>query len=436
MRPDPSVLAAMETAVNADPSNAALRLHLAGLLLEAEEPAKALEHCTSLLQVNPANREVLAIAAKAADATGDKIRAEGYRKLHEALGWSTAQSLIESTPVAEPPARTQIPQDDPFAEDDEDDDVTEMHQRLRHHERAEQEMLWEDASEMERPEITLSDVAGLVDVKKRLELSFLGPMRNPDMRKLYGKSLRGGLLLYGPPGCGKTFIARAVAGELGARFLALDLTDVIDMYIGQSEKNLHGLFEAARRHAPCVIFIDEIDALGRKRSLQRDHAGRNIVNQLLSELDGSQRENEGVYVLAATNHPWDVDSALRRPGRLDRTVLVLPPDRPARAAIVRTCLKDRPTEKIDADWVADQTEDFSGADIAHVCETAVEYAMEDSITTGITRPVRMNDLKKALKEVKPSIRPWLETARNHVLYANEAGMYDQLGDYLKKRKIL
>lgn len=438
MRPDPSVISAMEAAVEKDPSNAALRLHLAALLLDAEEAAKSLEHCTLLLQINPANREVLDIAAKAAEATGDKIRADGYKKLHEALGWSTAQSLIESAPLPEPtPARRYEP--NPFDDDDEDEDdedSDDLRQRLKHYERVEQEALWEDATEMDRPAVRLSDVAGLEEVKKRLELSLLAPMRNPDMRKLYGKSLRGGLLLYGPPGCGKTFIARAIAGELGARFLALDLTDVIDMYIGQSEKNLHGLFQAARKHSPCVIFIDEIDALGRKRSLQRDHAGRNIVNQLLAELDGSQRENEGVYVLAATNHPWDVDSALRRPGRLDRTVLVLPPDKPARAAIVTTCLQDRPAEKIDAEWIAEHTEDFSGADIAHLCESAVEYAMEDSISSGITRPVRMNDFKRALKDVRPSIRPWLETARNHVLYANESGTYDQLGEYLKRRKIL
>lgn len=424
MRPDPSVLAAMEAAVNSDPDNGALRLHLATLFLDAEEPAKALDHCTVLLQKNPANRDVLTLAARAADATGDKIRADGYRKLNEALGMSSAQSLIEGQLGVEPSASKSSPPPDEterikgFVKGDPKDDG------------------FDPASEMERPTVRLSDVAGLVDVKRRLELSFLGPMRNPDMRKLYGKSLKGGLMLYGPPGCGKTFIARAVAGELGARFLAIDLTDVVDMYIGNSERNLHEIFQAARRHTPCVIFIDEIDALGRKRSLMRESYSRNIVNQLLAEMDGSEYDNEGVYVLAATNHPWDVDSALRRPGRLDRTVLVLPPDGPARAAIVKMNLQDRPIEKIDADWIADKTDDYSGADIAHLCETAAEFAMEDSISTGITRPIRMSDMKEALKEVRPSIKPWLETARNHVLYANEGGLYDQLGEYLRKRKMM
>lgn len=417
----------METAVASDPQNGPLRLHLASLLLTDEQPAKALDHCVAVLARDPANKEALFLAARAADAIGDKIRADGYRRLHEALGWSTAQNLIEGPAGPEPAA---LPAGRP------PDEKQKLKATHGDSEEDKDDGFWDDAADMERPSIRLADVAGLVDVKKRLELSFLGPMRNPDMRKLYGKSLKGGLLLYGPPGCGKTFIARAVAGELGARFLSLDITDVVDMYIGNSEKNLHGLFQAARRHAPCVIFIDEIDALGRKRSLMRESAGRNVVNQLLAEMDGTDHANEGVFVLAATNHPWDVDSALRRPGRLDRTVLVLPPDAPARAAIVKSNLQDRPVEKIDYDWIAERTEDYSGADLAHLCETAAEYAMEDSITSGVTRPIRMGDIKKSLHEVRPSIKPWLETARSHVLYANEGGLYDQLGEYLKKRKML
>ena len=118
--------------------------------------------------------------------------------------------------------------------------------------------------------LTLADVAGLDEVKKRLEAAFLAPMRNPELRKLYGKSLRGGLLLYGPPGCGKTFIARAVAGELGARFITVSFADLIDMFVGRSERNIHELFEVARRNAPCVVFLDEVDAIGQKRCQLRN----------------------------------------------------------------------------------------------------------------------------------------------------------------------
>ena len=135
-------------------------------------------------------------------------------------------------------------------------------------------------------------------VKRRLNLAFLSPLKNPEMMRLYGKSLRGGLLLYGPPGCGKTFIAKAVAGELGARFISVGLADVLDMWIGNSEKNIHAVFERARRNAPCVLFFDELDALGRKRSLTRN-SSHGAINQLLSELDGMNQANEGVFADAS-----------------------------------------------------------------------------------------------------------------------------------------
>src|SRR5439155_6627579 len=178
------------------------------------------------------------------------------------------------------------------------------------------ELVEETAGDNERPDVTLADVGGLDHVKRQLQTSFLGPMRNPKLRRMYGKSLRGGLLLYGPPGCGKTFLARAVAGELHAHFFAIGLHDVLDMWLGKSEQNLHNVFESARRNTPCVLFLDEVDALGMKRSNLSHSAGRNVVVQLLSELDSTRDDNEGVFVLGATNQPWDIDPALRRPERL------------------------------------------------------------------------------------------------------------------------
>ena len=292
------------------------------------------------------------------------------------------------------------------------------------------------AFDVENTSLRLSDVAGMQDVKQRLEAAFLAPMRNPDLRKLYGKSLRGGLLMYGPPGCGKTFIARAVAGELGARFLSVSFADVVDSMLGQSERNIHEIFGVARRSAPCVVFLDEVDAIGQKRTQLRHTPMRAVVNQLLLELDDVTGGNEGVFLLAATNHPWDVDSALRRPGRFDRMLLVLPPDQAARAAIFRFHLRDRPVERVDPERLGKLTDGYSGADIAHCCESAAELALLDSVRRGEPRMIVQADLEAAIREVRPSLGPWFDAARNVALFANEGGAYDDLAAYLKKRRML
>ena len=259
--------------------------------------------------------------------------------------------------------------------------------------------------EVERTGVCLADVGGMIEVKKRLEASFLAPMRNPELRQLYGKNLRGGLLLYGPPGTGKTFIARAIAGEMGAAFLSVMITDILGEYIGTSESNLHKAFQKARSHAPCVLFLDKIDALGIKRALVRSSWMRNTVNQLLEELDGVDNNNEGVYVLAATNAPWDIDPALRRPGRLDRTLLVLPPDEPARATILHTHLRERPVEGIDLQILARMTEGLTGANLSHVCDSAAEKALLDSVRTGRPRFMNMQDMYEPSRKSAPRPAP-------------------------------
>jgi SpoVK/Ycf46/Vps4 family AAA+-type ATPase len=401
---DPSVAAALEAAIAADPQNPALRIHLASMLVMTGDPGRALEHAQAALAVTPDDSGALAVARDAARAAGDPARADGYARL---LG------VLEPTPPEPPAARVPL-----SGEEVGDRGVEEL----------------DDAPE--RPHLTLADVGGLEEVKARLDAAFLAPLRNPELRRYYGKSLRGGLLLYGPPGCGKTFLARAVAGELGASFFALGLSDVLDMWLGESERRMHDAFEHARRAAPCVLFLDELDALGQKRSHLRHSAGRNVVNQLLAELDGAVSDNEGVFVLAATNHPWDVDTALRRPGRLDRTVLVLPPDRPARETILAKALADRPVAGADVARLARQSENYSGADLVHLVEVAAELALQESLRTGDMRPITQDELDRARREVTPSTRAWFSVAHNYALYANEGGQYDDLLAYVRAHKLL
>ena len=197
--------------------------------------------------------------------------------------------------------------------------------------------------DIERPKMNFEDVGGMEKMKEEIRMKILHPLQHPEIYKAYGKKIGGGILLYGPPGCGKTHLARATAGEVGSNFIPVGISDILDMYIGQSERNLHAIFQKARNLKPCVLFFDEVDALGASRTDMRQSAGRKVINQFLSELDGVEHDNEGVLVLAATNAPWHLDSAFRRPGRFDRIIFVPPPDAEAREAILRIKLKGKPS---------------------------------------------------------------------------------------------
>lgn len=290
------------------------------------------------------------------------------------------------------------------------------------------------AVEIERPALKFADVGGMDAVKEEIRMKIILPLKQPDLFKAYGKKAGGGILLYGPPGCGKTFLARATAGEVAAGFLAIGISDVLDMWIGQSEKNLHAIFEQARSHKPCVLFFDEVDALGANRTDMLKSGGRQIINQFLSELDGVQTDNEGLLILAATNAPWHLDPAFRRPGRFDRILFVPPPDQGARASILRLQLKGRPVDAVDFDGLAKKTDGFSGADLKAVVDLAVEEKLRAAMKSGQLQPLRTGDLADAIKRHRPTARDWFETARNYALYANQSGLYDDILAHLKIKK--
>jgi SpoVK/Ycf46/Vps4 family AAA+-type ATPase len=237
--------------------------------------------------------------------------------------------------------------------------------------------------------------------------------------------------MYGPPGCGKTLLARATAGEIQAGFIAVGINDVLEMWIGNSERNLHQLFEQARRNRPCVLFFDEVDALGASRSDMRHHAGRQLINQFLAEMDGVKASNEGVLILAATNAPWHLDSAFRRPGRFDRVLFVPPPDPPARAGILRLLCAGKPVTDIEFEQLARKTEHFSGADLKAVLDVAVEAKLREAMKAGVPQPLTTRDLTAAVAALKPTTREWFATAKNYALYSNQGGAYDEILKYLK-----
>ncbi|MEM1442792.1 MAG: AAA family ATPase [Verrucomicrobiota bacterium] len=284
------------------------------------------------------------------------------------------------------------------------------------------------------PDADFSSVGGMESVKEDIRMKILYPMENRELFEAYGKKPGGGVLLYGPPGCGKTLISRATAGEIKARFMSVGLHQILDMWIGKSEEKLHEIFELARRHAPSVLFFDEVDALAADRKDMRTSAGRTLINQFLSELDRESAKNDGVLVLGATNAPWHLDSAFLRPGRFDRLVFVPPPDEEAKAEIVRIMADGKPVSDLDAKGLAKRLKDFSGADIRATFDQAIEASLAEAMKSGKIVPVTQKQLVRTAKSVKPSTRKWFESAKNYALYANQSGFYDEILDYLGIQK--
>jgi SpoVK/Ycf46/Vps4 family AAA+-type ATPase len=480
----PLVPPALREAVRLSPQNAPLLLHVADIVLrsggfsEAEvlfKRALALEpvniparlglaaaffqqgkHGAALVIVedlvkgsSPAPRSLLLHARLALHAGEARLAAQQYLRARDADA-SLADPALESElaphlpkrPVPQlpkPPAPSQpsamddVPSffsADPADGEPVDDADDDLRERLPAGDLSSESR----AEGPERPATTFADVGGMDHIKEEVRMKIILPLQQPELFKAYGKKVGGGILMYGPPGCGKTFLARATAGEVNASFLAVGISDVLDMWIGQSEKNLHAVFEQARSHRPCVLFFDEVDALGANRTDMLKSGGRQIINQFLSELDGVASSNEGVLILAATNAPWHLDPAFRRPGRFDRILFVPPPDQAARASIFRLLLKGKPVGQIDFDALAQKSDGFSGADLKSVIDVAVEAKLREAMRAGSLQPLSGKDLGEALKRHKPTVRDWFQTARNHALYANQSGLYDDILAYMKISK--
>ena len=447
--PDDDTLRSLRAALEVSPANVPLRIHLAQVLLRSGDAEGAEQELRAALRYSPEDAGVKLDLARA-------YRAQGKFSAAHVILEDLIRDDVEAGRARLEQARTRLAEGDPSGaaqayrralEEDPDVADAELAERLGIESEQEEGSPWfevqggalRQASESGRtgprlepirPDVDFSDVGGMEELKRDIRKKIIHPLQHPELYRAYGKKAGGGILLYGPPGCGKTHVAKATAGEVSATFLSVGIHDVLEMWIGNSERNLHDVFEMARAAKPCVLFFDEVDALGSNRGDLRGSAGRNTINVFLSELDGLGSDNEGVLVLAATNAPWHMDPAFRRPGRFERVVFVPPPDLEGRVEILRIVLKDKPQDDVDLRAVAKRTEGFSGADLAAVVGTAIEDKLDEAFERGQAIPLTTKDLLKAAKKRKPSVREWFKTARNYVLYANDGGDYDDLKPYI------
>jgi transitional endoplasmic reticulum ATPase len=416
---------AYEQVLTQEPERVEAKLGIAQLLQLTGHISEAIVRTEALVQADPKLAEGWLLLSRLELADGDRrSAAEHYQKalqLRPALKDNALEKLVGlsgRTTAAASSVSTEKERWSDDEDDDYDDDLTA--ERLR--------------DEVSRPGISFADVGGMEEVKEEIRMKIIYPLQNRDLFRAYGKKLGGGVLLYGPPGCGKTLISQATAGEIRSNFISVALHQILDLYIGNSEKNLHQLFQLARDHAPAILFFDEVDALAADRKDLRESGMRTLINQFLAEMDGNVANNEGILVLGATNAPWHLDPAFRRPGRFDRIIFIPPPDEDARIAIIELMAKEKPVERLDVALLARKTKGFSGADLKAMFDVTTEQALSRAMREGRVVPLTTEDLLQTARELRPSAKAWFESAKNYALYANQSGFYDDVLTFLNLRK--
>lgn len=273
-----------------------------------------------------------------------------------------------------------------------------------------------------QPRVTFQHVSGLEGVKEELNAMLVHPINNRQHYRAYEKKLGGRLLMYGPPGCGKTHLARAVAGEVLAPFLAVHIHDLVDQWQAQSGRMLHEIFEQARDINPSVLFFDDAETAGTDRPVSR---------QLLHELR-DPGANDGLTVLVATSAPWDLDPALLAPGAFDRVLFLAPPPRPDRLDYLRQLCAGKPQGNLDLPALAGATEGYSFLDLKRVLDRALDAVLRRSLDRGRPQPLTADDLEQAVEAVTPSVEQWLAEAREHLPPSGQDATYEQLRSYLER----
>lgn len=275
-----------------------------------------------------------------------------------------------------------------------------------------------------KSDITFNDIAGNEKQKKFLREHVIDTIKNKELFKSYNKKLSAGILFYGSPGNGKTMLARALAGETQSYMINVNIHEILGQYVGVSEKNINRLFYQASMQSPCIIFIDEIDALGSSRSKLGggDEQGgtqslKMVVNALLTHLDGLEKNNEGIYVICATNRAWDIDNALTRAGRIEDLLYIPPPDYNGRVECFKINLKNKKNViNINYGRLARATEGYAYTDINKVCEDVVNVQVHKKLDNPDIEPfITTKELLNTIKNYKSSLPIWFEETKKEII---------------------
>lgn len=250
---------------------------------------------------------------------------------------------------------------------------------------------------VETPNVTWDDIGGLAQVKRELKELVQYPVEHPDKFLKFGMTPSKGVLFYGPPGCGKTLLAKAIANECQANFISIKGPELLTMWFGESEANVREIFDKARQAAPCILFFDELDSIAKSRgaSAGESGAGDRVINQILTEMDGVMVK-KNVFIIGATNRPDIIDTAIMRPGRLDQLIYIPLPDELSRVGILKAALRKSPVAPdVSLEFLAKNTNGYSGADLQEICQRACKLAIRESIDKEIAAERKRQEAREA-----------------------------------------
>lgn len=288
---------------------------------------------------------------------------------------------------------------------------------------------------VKKPTMKFSDIGGLEEVKEEIRIKIIEPFKHPEVFKYFGKKAGGGILMYGPPGCGKSMIAEATAGEAEASFFNVKASDLRSKYVGETERNIAKLFDEARKNQPAIIFFDEFEALGTDRN-SADPYTKSAVSELLTQMNGVGTKDSQILLIAATNVPWDIDVALRREGRFGTSIFIPPPDMYARYAILEKKFEKRPLEQgTNLLEVAIRTKGFSGADLTALVERATDIPLKECLKTKNKRPINQIDLTESLLNFHPTTQEWFKIAKIQLTKRGEQEQFREVFEHESKNDI-